>query len=64
MSEAKQAHPQEGFSYKTPDQYCAAANISRATFWREVRRGKVEVVKFGERCTRVPVRESEPKAAA
>jgi hypothetical protein len=62
MSEVK--HPQAGFSYRTPEQYCKAANISRATFWRDVKRGKVAVVKFGERCTRVPVREIEPKAAA
>ena len=37
----------------TPSQFCAAYNISRATFWRLVAAGKVETVKLGARCTRV-----------
>jgi hypothetical protein len=58
-----QIHPNAGFSYRTPDEFCADARISRATFWRMVKRKQVEVVKFGERCTRVPVREPTKEAA-
>jgi hypothetical protein len=52
-------YPTKGRQYQTPREYCAAARISRATFWRMVKRKQIEVVKFGERCTRVPVCDAE-----
>lgn len=60
--ESTRPHPFDGCKYVTPREYYTAARISRATFWRMVKRKQIEVVRFGDRCTRVPVRQS--KAAA
>lgn len=56
-------HPQSGYEYRTPQEYCDAAKISRATFWRWVKQRQISVVKFGDRCTRVAIRK-EAKAEA
>ena len=59
-----QTHPAVGYDYKKPNEYCQLAKISRATFWRQVKNNQIQLVRFGDRCPRVPVRESAPRAAA
>jgi len=48
-------HPSPGFRYLTPTQYWELAQISPASFWRRVKAGAIPIVKFGPRCTRVPI---------
>lgn len=52
------AHPRPGFVYLAPVDYCRRAGISRPTFWRNVKSGRIEIVRFTPRTPRVPVAES------
>ncbi len=44
---------------ETVNEFCAAVRIGRSLFYKEVKRGRIKILKAGSRKTLVPISERE-----